>query len=367
MRKAHIFIFMLIICPLSAGAVTLSNLYSAQLPIHSSVTWRRLQIMPKAMQQVLIKVSGNADIATVDGVPDALKKAASYVTQYSYIRKPEAEKNKLLIQIQFNSGAIHKLLRQLGQPVWGRNRPLTLLWVTVTDDSDSQLIGGDNNGPLLESLRKDAQLRGLPMVLPVMDLSDMQKINATDVIQGQWNAIQAASQRYSPDAILLVNVDKSQPKAINSTWSLSLQGKSDQWQESGQSVDQVLDQGFNALANTLASQYAAIENKEQAQQGIQIQIDGLNNVAEYAKIQKYLLSLTGVSQVELASVLANQLIFNVKLNGSLQSLKQQIKLGNKLQAVIPTDDVLGEQQGLVYQLYSSRVQPQMPAQVPVQS
>src|SRR6185503_18770188 len=113
-------------------------------------------------------------------------------------------------QVGFISTQVDQALAALQKPVWGPERPLTLLWIAVDDGNggrallganDTAALGLDPNPPgmteRLAALRKDLQSvadeRGLPITLPLLDLEDLGAVTFADVWGGFEDRVAGAS------------------------------------------------------------------------------------------------------------------------------------------------------------------------------
>jgi uncharacterized protein len=351
MKRLILFVFLL--AASSVQAVTLTHLYSVNMPIHSQVTWRRLNIMPKAMAKVLIKVSGNPAVMQNSALQKKVKAAQRYVSQYSYFQKQP--KHQLMIHLAFDPAVVKQWLTQAGEPVWGATRPLVLLWLVERHEGGSWqplTNGGDN--ALSALLKAGAQARGLPLVTPLMDLADMQTLSTADVLQGNWVAIQAASARYSPDAILLVSVDEAQPKQVTSQWHLLIQGNEQRWSMAGAGLATTINQGMNQLTALLVKQYAVSATTAGGARLIQLKMINISRISDYAKVRRYLSHVVGVKRVTLSSLDGSSATFNLQFSGNVATFVQQLKLGHELLPVTQNNGMLLPERSLVYQLSSER-------------
>src|SRR5690606_25504380 len=122
-------------------------------------------------------------------------------------------------RVEFNAARVSQALAQRNRPVWGPERPLTLLWVAFDDGFGERVLLGANDAgvaagsPLAELLQTTraelaaaADERGLPIALPLLDLEDLQALTFTDVWGGFEEPIRAASARYGADSILIGRV-----------------------------------------------------------------------------------------------------------------------------------------------------------------
>ena len=108
-------------------------------------------------------------------------------------------------------------------PVWGPERPLTLLWIAVDDGVGGRALLGANeigraralptpaddgaahDGPRRE-IAAAADERGLPIAWPLLDLEDLNAVSFIDVWGRFEDRILAASVRYRADAVLIGRV-----------------------------------------------------------------------------------------------------------------------------------------------------------------
>ena len=107
----------LIICTLllmasfAINAVVLDSIFEAQVPVSSQSTKERQQVLVDALEQVLVKVSGNTGIKTLDLTSNV--DAASLMQQYSYQSVTAATGNEqLVLNVQFNRKGVEQLLKQ---------------------------------------------------------------------------------------------------------------------------------------------------------------------------------------------------------------------------------------------------------------
>jgi hypothetical protein len=358
MRKLSplIFVFFLLVTVVTANAMTVANLYTVSLPAQSETSAVRNQLFAKALQEVFVKVSGSSKAISVPGIAAAISQAGNYVDQYSYKDKPVGQVSHRDLVVRFSPSAVRKVLRDNNQPIWGYNRPLVLAWVLLTNSQGQKLLGsGQQTNPILQQIYQKAGYRGLPIALPLLDLTDLQAISPQAILSDNVLAIETASQRYLPDAIMLVSLNDKSPQAITSTWSLIFHGAQQRWQVNGNQLDQVIKQGMNDVVDTMAKQYAILESTQSKQQ-VQLQVEGLHSIQAYAATLKYLRNLTGVSRVQPINTTDNKAVFGLTLSSSVPEIVQQIKLGRKLLPVLQyqgsTQLNLPNSQGLVYQYNS---------------
>ncbi|MDZ7643959.1 MAG: DUF2066 domain-containing protein [Woeseiaceae bacterium] len=107
-----------------AAAVQVESLYTARVPLPTDEPDARDTAYERALQQVLIRVTGAEDAAFSPELKALFPNPARFVLQY----RP-GEDNTLWVSL--DGAAIEKVLRQARLPVWGPERPLTVLWLAV--------------------------------------------------------------------------------------------------------------------------------------------------------------------------------------------------------------------------------------------
>jgi len=326
----------------SARAVTVTQLYTASLPVSQRVLQPSLMVEAQLLNEVLVRVSGNSKVSDQDVIAAALKAPQQYVQQYFYSRNNK----QLLLSIHFDPMAVKQLLSQAGQAVWGNNRPLMLVWlVSKTPANQPQIMSATSNDPLLSLFEKIGTQRGVPIVFPIQDITDMQAISIAQILSGDDKAISAASARYMPDVILTVTVDATDQDVITSHWQLSVNGQTYSWNVLGPDQATITKLGLDDVIDRLAQEYSIVEGGSQSQ--VQIQINGLNDARDYAGMLHYLSRLNGVSDVNIVSISGDQASFMLNVRGGATALAKQIALGHILIKPAGTEASAG-QQNLIY-------------------
>lgn len=330
MKRTILTVFMLLATTLTTttNAIVLNSLYTAEIPVTSRNIEQQQAALSFALKNIFIKVSGNIDIAKISEINDATKNPNQYIRNFSYTQASSNETNSLILQVNFAPQSINNLLKQTGQPIWKKNRPLTLVWLATQDTSGTQLSNSDDN-PIVKALNDYAKQRGLPLIFPILDLTDLQQLQPSDVWAPFINVIQNASSRYSPNEILIIRIDQSTPNNIISHWSLLLKDDQLSWDIKGNDLKTILQDGVNNITNILAKRFAVTENN-QPENVMTLTVTNLTNINDYAKTVHYLNNLAGVTNVEVQNVNASQANFHLTLNTNIDTLQRTIQLNSVL-------------------------------------
>lgn len=331
-----IFILLIMFGITSAQAAAGNGLYQAQVPVpsQSKADWQRA--MPQALTQVLVKVSGNENIVQAPHIKQQLVNAAALVQSYSYLNNTNANgQSVILLQVQFNEQAVNQLLHQLGTSSWGNNRPLVLIWLATPDTKGQTLLSSTSSAPAVAALQKAANRRGLPILLPIMDLEDQQQVTLTDVEQSIPGGALQSAKRYGANAVLEGNVTN-----VNGQWSGQWQlllptNNNLTWNTQGSNMNQVLTTAINKVADNMASQFTAQADSNQQNQQITIRVTSVNGLDDVTNVLKYLRSLPPVTSAEVMGINTNDVLVNITITGGLDALNAAIGAGTELQPQAP--------------------------------
>lgn len=351
-------ILLILFCCLTvtAHAVEVHGLATATVPVTNQSAAERSQAVTQALQQVLIKLTGNSQINDNKAIQANLQNAQDYLQQYGYqrVKLPDA-KQALALTASFDMSALKKLIAQSGQSVWGNNRPLVLIWLAVKQKQQqqiSQYIVASNGASIAEQLvQHDAKMRGLPIMLPILDLQDLQQITINDITKQNINALSQASRRYGSDAILIAYINEQGQQQWQGNWNLLVAGQSISWTNQQATLDAVIDAGINNLADTLAQRYAVL-GIQQDHHNVSLTITNIKSLNDYAQVMKYLRQLSVVKNLTVTAVEPDQIVFDLQVIGGQRALTQAINLDHTLQPIVMSDAALSNQTGLYYQWLS---------------
>ncbi len=345
-------------CGAAPGAV-MHKLYEAEVPVDDQGEQQRAQAVHTAMNQVLIKVTGDSEITTNPKVDDLLGHAQKYVQRFSYRtvagtpsgEDPQSAIPQQMLLVHFDPVAIMHFLREAGIPVWGQTRPTVLVWLAVEQDGERYMVAGDREQDLQHQILQEAARRGVRVFLPLYDLQDQQVLGVADVWGNFQQVIAQASQRYGADAVVVGRVYRHASQDWRARWTLYEGRNSSSWQDDGGDVSDVVGQGVDGLADTLAQQFAQVIS-ETVEGSVGLKVTGVSSVEDYARVTKYLAGLDLVSRVEVERVTGDSVFMQLALLGDAKRLAQHIRLGTTLEQVptVPGTPVAAKDNPLVYRL-----------------
>ena len=114
--------------PASLMATDVANLYTAEVPIYGKSEEELEEAVGSALKSVLVKITGSASGAG-DSVIVLVDGAMSFLERYSYIESEETD--LVYLSATFDQSILNSELTTLEIPIWGKERPNTLLKVLV--------------------------------------------------------------------------------------------------------------------------------------------------------------------------------------------------------------------------------------------
>lgn len=330
-RFAYWLVLVLIVVARPSFAAIEANINVADVPITAQTNQAQQRALPSALRQVLIKMSGNPGVMTLPQVRHASRNISRLVQSYSFYHRTLDDGSKqLYFQVTFDANALDQLLRSANQPVWSKNRPLSMVWLKITKlQQSSYVLASSNTGVIANDLKINAKRRGLPYLLPVMDLQDQGFVNTTTQ-PFNTNALLQAAQRYNARSVIGGDITQVAANQWQGQWLLLLNGQPFQWQNQGANADAIIANAVDDAANIMANQLAVVDNKN-LQANVMLTVSGVANLSQYARVINYLKSLAPVTNAQVADMNGSQLTVQVNVIGGRSALVNALAGSHKLQ------------------------------------
>ncbi|CAN5117677.1 DUF2066 domain-containing protein [soil metagenome] len=294
------------------------DLYEAAVPVETQTPKERTEAVQRALSTVLVRVTGRREAAADPALSSLIKAAERYVQQYGYTTDNT-------LRVGFDGVALRNALLDAGQPVWGTERPVTLLWLAIDNGSGRRsMVAADDESDVVELLESIASQRGIPLVLPLLDTEDLARVSFSDVWGGFGEEILAASTRYGADAVLVGRAGRSVDGRLTVRWTLHFRGQSEEWQGT-------LEDGIQRSADRFAEVFAPAG--ERTLRALRVEVTGIEDLNGYGTVSRFLENLTFVQSVDVEEVAADRVAFRVALRGSPDTLDRAVSLSRILEPV----------------------------------
>lgn len=318
-----------------AFAIAIDNLYTAAIQVTDNTITTRTQILPQAFEKVVRRVASSHQATTHPEYLQAKQHVDEYLNTYFY----NENSGTYTLTLQFNEQKITNLLNKMGRHSFNKNRPQILLWLILEQNNQPNFVTNSSQSEIATKIDILANSYGLPVLFPLLDLTERLFISEQDAINFNVAPLQQASGRYNADGIMIGKVNN-----INGIWHCEWRLVSGQqniaWNTSGDDLDVELEVMFNQLADNLITGFGKMSPVEAAKPNIAVRVKGVNSVADYARVLSYLKKLPIVHQVEIGSVEGNQAIFIVVADGGKEDVIKALHADNVLNAESEIDATL---------------------------
>jgi len=250
--------------------------------------------LQEALKRVLVRATGRSEAAS-DPALAAIVADAGHFMQTSRAGQDGAT------HVIFDAAALTSAITAAGRSTWDSNRPFTLV-----------VLSPPLAGPAADGARREldaaAEARGLPISLVPLPLADA---SGTELSRA---ALLSAAQQLGADAIL---IGRSDTNGTNGAW---------QWTLYTSFVSQNWSGGLTAGLNGAVDALARVQDvsEPQAEMAVQVQVDGVSALADYAQVGRLLQSAPGVRSVDVIEANGTTVTFSVRVRGGSPALDRAL-------------------------------------------
>jgi hypothetical protein len=315
----------------SAFAADASHLYQIEISVAAGAEDSALReaAFQQAWEQVLIRVSGKSQVLMQN--PDLKKlNAANYVASYSYkaLEKPVLDLLPYLLTINFQEDAVIEALKKANQAAWTGDRSALLVWIAVQDQQGSRLIGADSAELILKSIQNLAKKRGIPLVVPILDLGTLNQISAEDVNNSNWDLIEKVSTPYQQGGTLLLQIAQNSDGTWVINTKLLLDHVTQEGTVTGSDENTLLVKALNTAMDAFANHYTALLSAPD--NTVVFQINQISTLEQYAAVKDLLAHLSLVSRSQVLQVWPSAIRFTLQVKGDQAALQNALQGSNQL-------------------------------------
>ncbi|MDP5144670.1 DUF2066 domain-containing protein [Rheinheimera baltica] len=302
----------------SVSAGQINDLYQADVAAEGgNDVWQQ-----QALIQVLIRVSGKADIDLVPEIKEESKRASVYIKQFKSVRTADGNRMRVLL----DASKVNQLLQQHNIAVWGALRPDILVWQIKQKDGERTFVRRADQ-PLNVALHRAFLFAGLPLLQPLYDMDDLLNLSETDVWAGFWQQINQASVRYGADVILAVTVDEvseNDKTLLRLSWQRQDSGRTFRDTVTAADEQSLMHNFASVLASQLAERYATLMS-EQHSADIELVIQNVTNLTDLVRVQQLLQQMVGVTNVTISRFETDQAYYRLQTNIGAEGLMNALK------------------------------------------
>jgi hypothetical protein len=309
-----LFVGCLSVVSLASHAETVKSLYQVREPVTSQAPEERDQATQRALDTLVLRLTGDPKAAQNPGLAAIRKDPQQIISQYGFDAGPPE-----VLKVDFDPASTEQALRRAGLSLWGANRPSILSW-WLNDSTEGSSLVGDGQASAAP-LRRAAQHRGLPLRLPLADLSEQLVATAPNLEGADAAPLKDASERYNADALLAVHA-REEGGQWQAKWRLWLGDQKEAGSVQGADQAALADAVMVAVSERLAPRFVV---KPGASGEQLLEVQGMN-LDHYATLGRLLEPFNA----RLQSVDGDRVLY--KVSGSAEQLRSQLSLA-KLQEV----------------------------------
>ncbi|MGR2766528.1 DUF2066 domain-containing protein [Photobacterium ganghwense] len=317
-------------------AATVTDLYQARIVLPDTDSQSEQNARRDALAQVLVKVSGQSRVVNNDVVTKALANSNPFVSQYGYGNL----KGKRTLDLTFDRNRVRQLLTQAQATFWGEQRPNVLVWLVEDAESNRNIAWDQSGNPLLAGMKSEADRRGVPTMMPIGDFEDVTAISVPDLWGGFVGPIVQASQRYQPEAVLVVRARRKGPDDYVMNWQLYAEGPEkmaatkvtpSEGQASGTS-EATLRRMMDHVADQLGVKYAVPLGGDESGQ-LAVVVSNIRSAKDFFTLERMMTNLSSVAGINAYRIQGEQVEFSVKLLSTEAAFQRELSQNSRLSEV----------------------------------
>lgn len=299
--------------------LTRADLFQATAPVTDRSDSAQAAAFQTALKMVLVRVTGRRTADEDPVFAPLVNNARRYVQQYSATADNQ-------LRVSFDGGAIERWLAQNGQPLWGRERPSTFVWLTMQGGPQGGTVAtAEDMSELKLAIDAAANARGIPLQWPSAAQLQRDHLDYGSLLGAPSATLVDAAHRLGSDGVLIGRANNA-TAAASVRWTHLFEDRSSEF--SGAT------EGVNRAADLYAGLFAA----SGALAPLDMEVSGVVDLHDYASVQTYLESLTSISHVSVQSLAGDTVRFRLTTRGGVESLQHMLALGGRLQPLPSGED-----------------------------
>lgn len=308
-----------------ARAATVDDLYTAATPVGNQSQTVRKAAFARDLAAVFVKVSGDPAAPESAALAPILAQADGLVVEFRYQPAPGKANAGLELWARFDAKSVDTALTGAGLAIWGRERPAVLAWVLAPGG----ILGDDPGNPVAAAMLHAADARGLPVELPLMDVTDQQRVSAFDIRTQFMPALASAAKRYGTRAMLVGTIRRS-GAGVASDWSLQFGGAQTPFSATAATPAAAASAAVGQAATLLARQLAFAPGSGGLTSAVVVVVDGVDSLAAEVKVQRLIAGVPGVQAPRLIGIDGRVVRFRVEYAGAASGLARALSLSSSL-------------------------------------
>lgn len=339
LRRA-VLLFLFALWPGVAAMAQEIELYEGEVEVPSQSDAAREAALPQALAMVLMRLTGVAPIGADPAVQAELGQAPALLQHYRYRQDVAAGGAARTMLIgRFDRAGVDALLAKLGRSAWPTPRPVPVVWLAIDDGRGARMLGSAQ-ASAVQALTRQAELRGLRLSYPLLDLEEQQKLVVSAFWAGDSATARRGSARYQSRVSLVGKLYRS-ASGWTAEWKL-YDGEQllAEVTPSAPEAGSVLAAGADLAADTLAGRSAQLAASSGPSGVYTVWVEGIVDAEDYGRALNYFSRLSVVRSLKPLQVEQQRLQLELDLRTGLEGLQSLVESGTALSLVEQPDPAI---------------------------
>lgn len=324
-KLLHAALCLALLAAAQSRAVEVPWLYDVEVPVADQSTAARLDAAGRALAELLTRLTGLASVPRNEAVSRALAAPDLYYNQFRFERQDDGE--GLSLRLQFVPQTVLGLVRDAGLPIWRANRPAVLAWMVVDDGRVRRILGADSEHPVVQAVQSRARDRGVPLRLPLLDLTDQLTVEPA-AVWGRLNQIlQPASTRYDADTVLVGRLEAAGDGRWSASWEFWVDGDVRRLDQQARDPAALGRAAADLVADELAGRYAVLDRGVRR---LDLAVSRVQGAGDYADLLRYIGGLEFVEEVLVSRAFGDRLQISLITSAGEDQLLELFRLDRRL-------------------------------------
>lgn len=305
------------------------DVYTGVAAVQTKDVNERNRALPRALRNVLQKVSGLRSFEDYPLVEPALEQAASIMLSFYYenVESVQADQplaDELLLVVKFSANPVDEMVRALGLPLWPAARNSADIWVVVDDGLDRRVMPVEF-AYAWQTMANAADRRGFPVNWPEPDSEGLYAVDTQLLWGGYTEDLGLAENR---GALILAARREGLEWGVRS--NMSYDGQSWTWRVQDIDLQAALTESLEQAVDRVAAA-KAIAASDLGAWSHQLTVTGLETAGDYIRCLGYLQKIGIVTGVSVISAQPGQASFRLELSALPRYLEEVLSDGQVLQ------------------------------------
>ena len=332
--KRTLILFFALFCT-SVMAEQVSGLYNGRVLVADQSEQLRSKGVNQALEQVLIKLTGNSKIMQLPGIQKAVSNTNNFIASVGYTKLPAASLEELAgqpgfsLQVSFSAEAIDQLIRWAQLPILPAGRPKLVFWI-VRDDAETgrQFVTEQQFPDFTQSFQQIMQDRAVPYQLPALDLEDQLSLSVNEAWSMREQTIEVASQRYAADGWVLLRFFTTTSGQVRGSWIYKLGDQRGFDDVRAEDTETFVGLAVNELVDSISTQLTYVPQVDTSK--LVVQINQVDSFADYQAVVAQVQGLKLVRSSHVSAVEGDRLFVTVDIDGGVDLLISALERSGSL-------------------------------------